>query len=103
MLKSLRTSANQTVIITRGENGCVGLVRNDFFALPAFKVEVVDTTGCGDVFHGAFALAIARKKTVLQAAEFASAVAALCATKLGGREGIPDEKKIYSFISSFRK
>ena len=53
------------------------------FDLPAYKVDTVDTTGCGDVFHGAFALAVARKESVSEAARFASAAAALCSTKIG--------------------
>ena len=100
MLKNLRSSASQTVIITRGENGCVILVDEDIFALSAFNVNVVDTTGCGDVFHGAYALAIARQQSVLEAVKFASAAAALCATKLGGRDGIPDCDEVKTFMMS---
>lgn len=56
---------------------------------PAFPVEVVDTTGAGDVFHGAFAYALALRWEVARCVEFASAVAALSCRKLGGRAGIP--------------
>ena len=100
MLKALKTSAEQTVIITRGENGCTGLTEEKVFELPAFKVDAVDTTGCGDVFHGAYALAISRRESVIEAARFASAAAALCATKIGGRDGIPTEEELDSFIKS---
>ena len=100
MLESLRSRPEQTVIITRGENGCVGLTAEGAFELPAFKVDVVDTTGCGDVFHGAFALAISRNRPVMEAARFASAAAALCATKLGGREGIPTQKELELFMKN---
>ena len=98
ILEALKTSPKQTVIMTRGENGCAGLTVDGFFKLPAFKVNVVDTTGCGDVFHGAYALAIARGQTVPEAARFASAAAALCATKMGGREGIPTAEQLHSFV-----
>jgi sugar/nucleoside kinase (ribokinase family) len=98
--KRLRTSALQTIIITRGAKGCAALTSEGFFELPAFKVNVVDTTGCGDVFHGAYALAIARGKTVRQAATFASAAAGLCATKIGGRDGIPTDQELQAFIKS---
>ena len=102
MLKTLRTSSHQTVIITRGEQGCVGLTSDGEFQLPAFKVDVVDTTGCGDVFHGAYALALAlaREKTAPEAARFAGAAAALCATKLGGRNGIPTAQELQSFLKN---
>jgi sugar/nucleoside kinase (ribokinase family) len=100
LLKHLRTSEDQTVIITRGECGCTGLTTEGIFKLPAFKVEVVDTTGCGDVFHGAYAVAIARGRSGVDAATFASAAAALCATQLGGRDGIPTENELDDFLNS---
>ena len=89
ILESLRSSAEQTVIITCGDKGCAGLTANDCFKVPALPIEAVDTTGCGDVFHGAYALAIARGMPVKQAAQFANVAAALSATKIGGRDGIP--------------
>jgi sulfofructose kinase len=100
MLAALKTMPGQTIIITRGENGCVGLAPDGSFELPAFKVKVEDTTGCGDVFHGAYALALARNQIPLEAARFASAAAALCATKLGGRDGIPTAEQLQSFIDA---
>lgn len=99
MLAALRTDPQQVVIITRGEKGCVGSSGEGGFALPAFKVDVVDTTGCGDTFHGAFALAIARGQAVVPAARFASGAAALCATRLGGRSGIPTAAQLEQFLS----
>jgi len=89
MFSALRTSADQTVIITRGAKGCIGNGPAGIFELGAYHVQVVDTTGCGDTFHGAFALGLARRLNTLDAARFASAAAALCATRLGGRDGIP--------------
>jgi sugar/nucleoside kinase (ribokinase family) len=68
MLTALRRDPEQVVIVTRGENGCVGSSKEREFELPAFAVDVVDTTGCGDTFHGAFALAIARGQPVISAA-----------------------------------
>jgi sulfofructose kinase len=99
MLTTLRTDSQQTVIITRGEKGCAGLTDEGVFELPAYQVDVVDTTGCGDTFHGAFALALARKQSVIEAARFASAAAALCATQLGGRAGIPTSEQLEQFLS----
>jgi sulfofructose kinase len=55
----------------------------------AFGVEVVDTTGAGDVFHGAFAYGLAQGWPSAKCVEFASAVAALSCRALGGRRGIP--------------
>ncbi len=98
MLAALRSDPEQVVIITRGEKGCVGSTQAGDFALPAFYVDVVDTTGCGDTFHGAFALALARGQAVVPAARFASGAAALCATQVGGRAGIPTAAQLEQFL-----
>ena len=57
---------------------------------PAFKIKAIDTTGCGDVFHGAYAAALARGMSAPERIRFASAAAALKAEKSGGaQQGIP--------------
>lgn len=63
------------------------------FHVPAFQVDVVDTNGAGDVFHGAFAFGLAQGWEAEHCARFASAVAALKCTKLGGRAGIPSRQE----------
>ena len=65
---------------------------------PAFAVETVDTTGCGDVFHGAYAAALARRLPLGQRLRFASAAAALKATCPGGQAGIPDLQAVARFL-----
>lgn len=100
IVKSLKTNPDQTIVLTRGEKGCAVLTKSDeFFEAPAFKVAVVDTTGCGDVFHGAYALAIAQGQAVKEAVRFAGAAAAVTATKVGGRDGIPTVEQLRLFIS----
>ena len=88
----------QIVLFTFGENGCVGLSADGYFSLPAFRVEVVDTVGAGDVFHGAFLAGLLAGRTVKDAARFASAVAAIKCTRIGGRAGIPDLKTAERFL-----
>lgn len=61
---------------------------------PALRVDAVDTTGCGDVFHGAYALCLARGMELAWAIRLASVAAALKATKPGGRAGIPTWQKM---------
>ncbi|MBM4043150.1 MAG: sugar kinase [Planctomycetes bacterium] len=70
-----------------------------FRRLPAFKVEVVDTTGCGDVFHGAFTFGLGEGWDVARNARFASAVAALKCRALGGRTGIPTRAETEAFLA----
>ena len=61
-------------------------------------VQVSDTTGAGDAFHGAYALAVARGETVLDALRFATAVAAAKCTRPGGRAGLPDQAALADFL-----
>lgn len=67
---------------------------------PIFPVEVVDTTGCGDVFHGAYALRLALGATVPDCVRYAAAVAALKATRPGGRTGIPTHERVIAFLAT---
>jgi sugar/nucleoside kinase (ribokinase family) len=65
---------------------------------PAFPVPVVDTTGCGDVFHGAYAVALARGLDLAARVRFAAAAAALKATRAGGQAGIPTLAATEAFV-----
>ena len=64
----------------------------------AFDVDVVDTLGAGDVFHGAFVLALAETRPVPDALRWASAAAALKCTRFGGRAGIPSRAEVDEFL-----
>lgn len=82
---------DKVVGVTSGSQGSYFVSKDGMFHQAAFQPPVmVDTTGCGDVFHGAFALGLAREMPLQKIAEFAAAVAALKCRKLGGRAGIPN-------------
>lgn len=66
--------------------------------LPAFDVEVVDTVGAGDVFHGALALALAEGREPGPAVRFASAAGALKCTRPGARAGTPSRDEVEEFM-----
>ncbi|HHX36354.1 MAG TPA: hypothetical protein GX717_00055 [Clostridiaceae bacterium] len=92
---------NQGVVIfTLGSRGLVGADAAGYFTLPAFPVEVVDTTGAGDVFHGAYLAALLKGADARSAARYASGAAAFKCTCLGGRAGIPDEAALTQFIKN---
>ncbi|EMM5418807.1 sulfofructose kinase [Citrobacter amalonaticus] len=89
------------VYVTLGNEGSLWLENEQLRQQPAFSVNVVDTTGAGDVFHGAMAVALAEKMPTIQAIRFASAVAAMKCTKAGGRAGIPNREQTESFLSVY--
>lgn len=76
-------------LITLGERGLVWKRGDVCGALAAFPVEVADTTGAGDTFHGAFAAALADGMDWPSTLRYASAAGALCCTEAGARLGIP--------------
>ena len=85
--------------VTLGEQGAVGLDGEEFFEVPAFKVEpVVDTTGAGDVFHGALDVAVLKGWDFKKCMTFAAAVAAMKCRSLGGRDGIPNFDEAATFL-----
>ena len=92
---------NGHVYVTQGRDGCFWLENGALCHQPGFEVNVIDTTGAGDVFHGALAVSLGQKLPAADAVRFASAVAALKCTKPGGRAGIPDCDQTRSFLSLF--
>jgi sulfofructose kinase len=66
---------------------------------PAFQVDVADTTGAGDAFHGAFTLALAEGQSLDACARFAAAAAALKCTRLGSRAGLPTRAELEAFMA----
>jgi len=85
----------EIAIVTLGEDGCVVTYPEGTFLYPAYQeVNVVDTTGAGDVFHGAFIYGMLQNWSVEKMVEFASVTAALSCRKLGGRAGIPSIREV---------
>ena len=97
-LRALSKFGARMVAITLGPRGAIYLTNGEVEEMPGFEVEAVDTTGAGDVFHGAFAYGVARRWAPRQLMLFSSAVAALKCTRLGGRTGIPDLVRTQRFL-----
>lgn len=93
----LRTGARE-VVITDGANGCWYWDASCTLHQPAFEVAVVDTTGAGDVFHGAYLSAWLQGWGPAQRLRFASATAAIKCTQPGGRLGIPATAQVLDFL-----
>jgi sulfofructose kinase len=74
--------------MTLGSHGALALVDGKFTYSPAFVVNCVDTTGAGDIFHGAFCYAVLKGMPIGETLEFSNAMAALNCTRLGARGGI---------------
>lgn len=90
-----RLAAPDAVLgVTHGEFGSRWLMRGAFHHVPAIAVPAVNSNGVGDVFHGAYALAIAERRTPIQAARFAAAAAAAKCRDPRGWDGMPDRETV---------
>jgi sugar/nucleoside kinase (ribokinase family) len=88
---------------TRGAQGTIWLDQNgNLQQTPAFPVHTVDTLGAGDVFHGAFALAVTENQELREALRFASAAAALKCTRFGGAFAAPQRAEVEELLNQDR-
>jgi sulfofructose kinase len=99
--EELAKAGRQVTIVTAGTNGC--WVANPSAATHhrAFSVPTVDTAGCGDVFHGIYAATLAAGMSLPERIRFASAAAALKASRRGLQKAIPRKAEIEAFLAAF--
>ncbi len=104
--ESLLTMGNHCggfVAATLGSQGAVAVIAQRFSRFPAFNVQAVDTTGAGDVFHGAFIYGLVQNWPLRQIMTFANAAAGLNCTRLGAKEGLPSLAEIMQLIDQERR
>jgi ribokinase len=99
-LEEMMKFGPEAAVVTLGRKGCAALSEDGFFESGGFDVKAVDTTGAGDVFHGAFLYSVLKGWDVRRCCIFSNAVAAMKCRKLGGRTGIPDITEALEFLST---
>ena len=102
-LQQVARSTGAWCCVTQGADGVLIADGPRTAHVPAFEVNVVDTLGAGDVWHGAFALALAEGRNATAAVQFASAAAALKCQRSGGRDGVPNRAELESFLKLHTK
>lgn len=98
-LKRLHAKGPRTVVITIGEEGSVGMEKDETYIVPATSVTATDTTGAGDVYHGAFIYGMLQGWGLRERMRFANTAAALKCRSLGGRAGIPSLQEVQEALS----
>ena len=86
------------LIITLGENGSLLYDGKEKIHIKARKAEVVETTGAGDSFIGAFAYKLLNDSSYKEAAEFASLVSSITVTKIGAQDSMPTYREVKKFL-----
>lgn len=91
----------QTIVVTLEEKGCLYEQNNQVQIMPALKVEAKDTTGAGDIFHGAFAYGLVNGMSLPAILKLSNITAGLSVTKIGSKNSIPlkeEVKRIFNEI-----
>jgi ribokinase len=91
--RRLRDLGSANVIVTLGDAGAL-VVTDEIAELPAHRVEAIDATAAGDAFNGALAVALAEGKSLVEAARWAGAAAAISVTRLGAQPSLPRRDEI---------
>jgi ribokinase len=102
-LEKLAAFGARAVTVTRGGQGSLTLESEGRrFTQPAFVVDAVDTTGCGDVFHGGYIYGLLQGWPLERTVRFAAACAALKTRALGGRTAIPELGAVQALLATDR-
>ena len=99
-LKLLSRRGPSTVIVTLGSKGSVAYEDGNFFKRGVYDVDVVDSTGAGDVFHGAYIFGLVKGWSIENILDFATAVSSIKCTAIGGRAGIPTYDMTKKFMET---
>ncbi len=99
-IEKIKSLGPSRIIITQGERGGRWLEDQQSGRYEAFEVPVLDTTGAGDAFHGAYLYGLKRGWDMQRRCRFSSAVAALVCRGLGGRATAPDYEEVTFFLGS---
>ncbi|MBI2894777.1 MAG: hypothetical protein HYY06_14575 [Deltaproteobacteria bacterium] len=97
-LAELRSMGPEMCVITLGQEGSIGTDGDRIVREAAYEVDVIDTTGAGDVYHGAFLYGVRRGWPIERLMRFASAAAGLKCRTLGGRAGIPSLDEVLAVL-----
>ena len=97
-LRRIKGLTSAFVAVTTGAKGVTWLDGDEIGHVPSFAVHAVDTLGAGDVFHGAFTLAIAERQDIPTAMRFSAAAAAIKCTRFGGAFAAPQRAETTEFL-----
>jgi sulfofructose kinase len=101
-LVELQKHTSAFLCTTLGPEGAMALVEGETLYVKGFKIETVDTTGAGDVFHGGFIYGLLQNWEISEILRFANAAAALKCRDLGGRRGIPQLGEVHQVLAQYR-
>lgn len=100
--KKMESIFSGNIVITLESRGSLYKYNNQIKIMPSLKVKAIDSTGAGDIFHGAFTYAIANKYNLEQAITISNIAGALSVTKIGSYDSMPNKDDIRKYYHEFR-
>lgn len=85
------------LVITLEENGSITKIDNEFVLVPSIKVDAIDSTGAGDIYHGAFTHFIAHNYSLLDTLKYSNIAGALSVMKIGSKNSMPDLSEVLKY------
>ncbi len=96
--KKLVENGTENIVITLGKNGSIIATKEETVHINGLNVNAIDTTGAGDAFCGALAVALSSGKALKEAVIYANYAGALATTKIGAQEALPTQEELENFI-----
>lgn len=95
--EKLKDYFKNTIVITLEADGSFTEINGEYKKIPSVSVKAVDSTGAGDIFHGAFTYFIGNGYTLEEAIKFSSITSAISVTRIGSRFSVPDLKEVLEY------
>jgi ribokinase len=95
--KKLLENGTKNIVITLGKNGSIIATKEETVHINGLNVNAIDTTGAGDAFCGALAVALSSGKELKEAVIYANYAGALATTKIGAQEALPTKEELENF------
>ena len=93
----LKEDFKGTLVITLEENGSITKIDNEFVIVPSIKVDAIDSTGAGDIYHGAFTYFITHNYSLLDTLKYSNIAGALSVTKIGSKNSMPNKDEVINY------
>lgn len=102
LYKKMESVFQGKVVVTLESKGALYKYNDEIKIMPSLKVKAIDSTGAGDIFHGAFTYAIANNYNLEKTIMISNVAGALSVTKIGSLASMPDKESIKEYIHDFR-
>lgn len=102
LYNSMKFKFNNNIVITLEDKGCVYQQDTSIKMMPSLRVHAVDSTGAGDIFHGAFTYCLAKGFDLEKTIKYANLAGAISVTRIGGRYSVPSLEEMEEKYSALK-